>query len=111
VGGRYEHTAIDGDFTSSGTSVKQNYDNLIPSVAVSRSLKNNQTVKFNYTRRIQRPQLFYLNPFVNNMDTFNIQTGNPNLEAELTDAYELGLQHLLQIGYIPECFPVLAANQ
>ena len=98
VGGRYEHTAIDGNFVSSGTAVKQDYDNLIPSIAVSRTLKNNQTVKLNYTRRIQRPQLFYLNPFVNNMDTFNIQRGNPKLAAELTDAYELSYSTFFKSG-------------
>lgn len=90
LGSRYEHTWIDGDFISSGTTVKQDYDNLIPSAAISRSLKNNQTIKLNYSRRIQRPQLYYLNPFVNNQDTFNIRTGNPHLDAELTNAYEFG---------------------
>lgn len=98
VGGRYEYTTIDGQFISSATAVKQNYDNLMPSLAVSRSLPHNQTVKLNYSRRIQRPQLYFLNPFENRMDTFNIQTGNPQLEAELTDAYELGYSTFFKSG-------------
>lgn len=98
VGSRYEHTAIAGDFISSGTAVQQDYDNLIPSIAVSKNLSESQTLKLNYTRRIQRPQLFFLNPFVNNMDTFNIQTGNPQLKAELTDAYELGYSTFFKSG-------------
>ncbi|MGV3504015.1 MAG: TonB-dependent receptor domain-containing protein [Adhaeribacter sp.] len=98
VGSRLEHTAIDGNFLSSDTTVQQDYNNLIPSIALSKKLSKTQTLKLNYTRRIQRPQLFFLNPFVNNMDTFNIQTGNPQLRAELTDAYELGYSTYFKSG-------------
>jgi len=98
LGTRYEHTSINGDFTSTETTIAQDYSNLIPSIAISRTLKNNQTIKFNYTKRIQRPQLFYLNPFENRMDTFNIQVGNPNLEAELTNSYELGYSTFFKSG-------------
>jgi outer membrane receptor protein involved in Fe transport len=98
MGGRYEHTAIDGHFISSGTTVKQDYDNLMPSLAISKALLHNQTIKLNYSRRIQRPQLYFLNPFENRMDTFNIQTGNPQLEAELTDAYELSYSTFFKSG-------------
>ena len=98
LGVRYEYTHIDGDFTTSKTSVRQDYANLIPSVAISRSLKNNQTVKFNYTKRIQRPQLFFLNPFENRSDTFNIQVGNPDLEPELTNSYEFSYSTFFKSG-------------
>ncbi|MFA1771894.1 TonB-dependent receptor domain-containing protein [Rufibacter glacialis] len=90
LGSRYEHTQVEGDFISSKSTVQQSYGNFIPSLAISRSLKENQTLKFNYTKRIQRPQLGYLNPFENRIDTFNIQVGNPNLSAEITHAYEVG---------------------
>ncbi|WP_210489258.1 outer membrane beta-barrel family protein [Rufibacter aurantiacus] len=98
LGSRYEYTRIDGDFTSSETSVGQKYGNFIPSLAISRTLKNNQTVKFNYTKRIQRPQLGLLNPYENRADTFNIQVGNPNLRAEITNAYELGYSTFFKSG-------------
>ncbi|MGV3589857.1 MAG: TonB-dependent receptor domain-containing protein [Adhaeribacter sp.] len=98
LGTRYEHTQISGDFTSTETTINQDYDNFIPSISISRTLKNNQTVKFNYTKRIQRPQLYYLNPFENRTDTFNIQVGNPNLEAELTNSYELGYSRFFKSG-------------
>lgn len=98
AGSRFEHTAIAGNFISSDTTVQQDYNNLIPSIALSKKLSESQTLKFNYTRRIQRPQLYFLNPFVNNMDTFNIQTGNPQLKAELTDAYELSYSTYFKSG-------------
>ncbi|AMM51904.1 hypothetical protein TH61_12935 [Rufibacter sp. DG15C] len=98
LGSRYEMTQVDGDFASTNTSVKQTYGNFIPSLAISSKLSESQTVKFNYTKRIQRPQLGYLNPFENRTDTFNIQVGNPNLQAEITNAYELGYSTFFKNG-------------
>ena len=97
LGTRYEYTNIKAEFLK-GSLTLPDYDNFIPSIAVSRTLKNNQTVKFNYSKRIQRPQLFFLNPFENRMDTFNIQVGNPNLDAELTNAYELSYSTFFKSG-------------
>ncbi|MGV3539712.1 MAG: TonB-dependent receptor domain-containing protein [Rufibacter sp.] len=98
LGSRYEYTQVTGDFVSTSTTVKQNYGNFVPSLAISRALKNNQTIKFNYTKRIQRPQLGYLNPYENRSDTFNIQAGNPRLQAEITDSYELGYSTFFKNG-------------
>ncbi|WP_207434419.1 outer membrane beta-barrel family protein [Sabulibacter ruber] len=98
VGSRYEYTHVNGDFVTTRTTVKQDYGNFIPSVAISRALKNNQTLKFNYTKRIQRPQLSFLNPFENRTDTFNIQVGNPNLQAEITNSYEVGYSTFFKSG-------------
>ncbi|MFC6997946.1 TonB-dependent receptor domain-containing protein [Rufibacter roseus] len=98
AGVRYEHTSVYGDFTSTQTQVKQQYGNFIPSLAISRKIKENQTIKFNYTKRIQRPQLSYLNPFENRTDTFNIQVGNPHLQAEITDSYEFGYSAFTKSG-------------
>ncbi len=98
TGVRYEHTAIDGswDETSEnpaalGLSPFENtYSNWLPNITISRSLPKFRTLKLSYTRRIQRPTLFYINPFNNNADVFNRTLGNPSLEPELVDQIELG---------------------
>ncbi|MFD2514762.1 outer membrane beta-barrel protein [Pontibacter locisalis] len=98
MGLRYEHTQINGDFIMNGTTVEQEYQNLFPSISVSRNLKQNQTIKFNYSKRIQRPQLSLLNPYENLSNPKNVVRGNPDLAAELTDSYELGYSTFFKSG-------------
>ena len=65
------------------------YENWLPNIAISRSLKNFRTVKVAYSKRIQRPSLFFINPFRNTTDFANLVVGNPRLDPELTDQIEL----------------------
>ena len=91
AGARLEHTDIKGSFLNNQTdqnSLKDQYNNLIPSITLSKGFKT-QTVKASYTQRIQRPLVWYLNPWVNATDTLNRTTGNPQLDPELSHATEL----------------------
>ncbi|MFN8353065.1 MAG: TonB-dependent receptor [Spirosomataceae bacterium] len=93
LGSRYEYTYLKADFSSTSTSFDNQYSNLIPSVSVSKdfSTKDNKRtykIKLAYTQRIQRPYLFYLNPYVNYSDPKNLWFGNPYLNPELSHAYE-----------------------
>ncbi|MGV3540837.1 MAG: TonB-dependent receptor domain-containing protein [Rufibacter sp.] len=90
AGARYEHTFINGDFSSNGTTLDDDYGQLIPSVFVSRTLGKSHTVKASYTQRIQRPYIFYLNPYRDIRDPKNVTYGNPALEPELSHSFELG---------------------
>ncbi|MBD2714331.1 TonB-dependent receptor [Microvirga sp. STR05] len=91
LGARLEHTDIEGNFEQGETSTfTQNYTNLLPNLSLSyQPGKPGQTVRLAYSRRIQRPQIFYLNPFINASDSLNISYGNPRLNPEFTDSYEL----------------------
>jgi outer membrane receptor protein involved in Fe transport len=88
LGARYEHTFIQAHFLNGTTSFSNNYGNLIPSVSLSRSIKKDQQVRLSYTQRIQRPQFYYLNPYVNQSDSKNQYGGNPYLKPELTHSIE-----------------------
>jgi len=93
TGVRFEHTAIDGDWENNDDTLEpfeNSYSNWLPNITVSRSLPNFRTLKLSYTRRIQRPTLYYINPFNNNSDVFNRTIGNAQLEPELVDQIELG---------------------
>lgn len=91
AGARFEGTVISG-FANSASVIKpidNDYHNITPSFVVSRSFKNFQTVKFSYNQRLQRPSLFYLNPFRDSSDPLNAREGNPTLSPELSHNYEL----------------------
>ena len=45
-----------------------------------------------YTRRIDRPRGWQLEPFDTWMDANNVRHGNPSLQPEFIDSYELGFQ-------------------
>lgn len=63
---------------------------LIPSLALTRKLDEFSQVKINYSRRVQRPEASWLNPFTDVSDPRNIQTGNPNLRPEFVHKAEMG---------------------
>ena len=88
LGGRYEYTAIDANFVSNKTSFSDQYPVLLPSVAVSKRLRNNQRLRLNYNQRIQRPSIFFLNPYINSNDPKNLSSGNPYLNPERAHSVE-----------------------
>ncbi|GEO04457.1 TonB-dependent receptor [Adhaeribacter aerolatus] len=91
LGARLEQTDINGRFlniTTDESKIKDAYTNLIPSITLSKTF-GTHTLKTSYTQRIQRPLVWYLNPWVNRTDTLNQSTGNPYLNPELNHATEL----------------------
>ncbi|TCJ13250.1 TonB-dependent receptor [Flaviaesturariibacter flavus] len=82
VGGRFEHTDVDGNFTSGATRVQQAYNNFLPNVQISTKVGQTNLV-FNFSQRIQRPFIWNLNPFRINNDSFNVTFGNPGLQPQL----------------------------
>jgi hypothetical protein len=52
-------------------------------------MKKGQNMKFSYTQRLSRPGIWYLNPYVNDLDPLNISYGNPKLDAEISHTFDL----------------------
>ena len=63
---------------------------LVPSLALTRKLGESAQLKLNYSRRVQRPEADWLNPFTDVSDPRNIQSGNPQLKPEFTHKAEMG---------------------
>lgn len=90
AGMRYEYTTINADFKTEFEADIPSYGTFVPSLNASRKLKNGNLIKAAYNRRIQRPSLRYLNPNVDISNPQQISQGNPELDPEMTDNYELG---------------------
>jgi outer membrane receptor protein involved in Fe transport len=71
---------------------------LSPSLALSRKLNENAMLKLNYSRRVQRPEADWLNPYTDVSDPRNIQTGNPNLRPEFTHKAEMAYSSYEESG-------------
>lgn len=91
IGSRLEFTDINARFQENNgeTAAIPSYWSLIPSANVSKNISKTLTLKAGYNRRIQRPGIQILNPNVNLANITNISVGNPYLDPELTDNYEM----------------------
>ncbi len=91
AGTRYEYTVIEANFENTAETVTKipSYGVVVPSVNLSKRLKNGNTLKVAYNRRIQRPSIQFLNPNIQAGNRLNITIGNPNLSPEYTNNYEL----------------------
>lgn len=68
----------------------QDFFRLYPSVFLSYEVGNSDDkVQLSYTRRVQRPSGWQVNPFVNVNDENNYRQGNPNLLPEDIHSFEL----------------------
>jgi outer membrane receptor protein involved in Fe transport len=90
TGLRYEYTSINADFKTETTVNIPSYGTLVPSINASRKMKNGNLIKAAYNRRISRPSLRFLNPNIEASNPLQISQGNPTLDPELTDNYEVG---------------------
>jgi ferric enterobactin receptor len=106
LGGRAEQTWINAAFNADSMPIKNNYLNLIPTASISRKIKKIHTIRLNYSKRIQRPWMFYLNPYVNNQNPRSISYGNPNLLPEKTHSVSLSWNHY----YKQKSFDVSLSN-
>lgn len=90
LGLRLENTDLSTILVNTNEINDQNFTNLFPSAHTSYKLTERVSFQAGYSRRIYRPRLWDLNPFFNIRNNFNVRTGNPNLQPEFTDSYELG---------------------
>ncbi len=80
---RLENSVMNADFESESMDGFSNKSfEYVPSGAVSYAITDMQSINLAYNMRIQRPDIWYLNPYVQNTDPQNIRYGNPKLEPE-----------------------------
>ena len=90
LGLRFEQTRLVTFQKTDDNRNVQNYGNLFPSAFLTYQFTKEQALQASYSRRISRPRGRSLNPFTSISDSRNFWLGNPNLQPEFTDSYELG---------------------
>ena len=71
-----------------------------PSFHFSQKLKKEFELQASYSRRLNRPEGFMLEPFAQYMDQYNIRMGNPDLKPEYTGSYDLTILKRLKTSFI-----------
>lgn len=89
AGVRAEQVWNDGETPDGSTAFRNDYFNLFPSASLSYFTPKQNSLRFSYSRRINRPGLGQLSPFTDITDSLNQRSGNPNLQPELIHSLDL----------------------
>ncbi len=95
AGLRGEYTYRHIELVGEGESFEIDRWDLFPTAHISFEDSSGNQFMASYTRRIERPRGWYLEPFITWSDAYNVRQGNPGLEPEYIDSYELGYQRYL----------------
>ena len=68
------------------------YFKLYPSFYLNYKVNEASSIMASYTRRVNRPGFYALNPFPQYSDPYNLRMGNPFLRPEFINSFELGYQ-------------------
>ncbi|MEL6391117.1 MAG: outer membrane beta-barrel family protein [Bacteroidota bacterium] len=90
LGLRPEYSLINTELLQTDEVNKREFLNLFPSAFLNLELANQNSLQLSYSRRISRPSFWRLNPFFTFTDNRNFRSGNPNLNPEFTNSFELG---------------------
>lgn len=86
---RLENTNANGDQLTTGVKFKRNYTQLFPTAYLQYTANEKNSFVINYGRRINRPNYEDLNPFINFLDRYTFEQGNPNLKPQFSHNIEL----------------------
>lgn len=87
AGLRYEYAHLKGDYKDeSQPEFSSNIGDLVPTLSLSYKLNNANTLRLNYSTRVNRPGIAYLNPIRVETSPTNVSYGNPDLESTRNNA-------------------------
>jgi len=90
AGLRTEWTTTDALLLSGNSNTASRYTEVYPSLHVDRSVSDLSTLSFGASRRVTRPDPSNLDPYVDHEYTPNLRAGNPHLNPEFTQSFEVG---------------------
>ncbi|MEM0964272.1 MAG: TonB-dependent receptor, partial [Bacteroidota bacterium] len=101
VGIRAEQATTTFDLLTTNEQFDNDYRSLFPSAFVAFTPSEATTIRGGYSRRIERPRRWALNPFPSFDVTGSIiRQGNPALRPEYTDSFEIRAQQITSFGSV-----------
>jgi len=97
---RGELTDIQTELQLTGEKNPRNYSNLFPSAHFTYSVSPDNSYQLSYSRRVRRPTYNDLSPFVTFSDNRNFFSGNPNLNPQFTESFDVGKVRYYESGSI-----------
>jgi len=91
LGLRAEQTNVESNSETLQQINTQNYFELFPSIFLTRKLEGNNSLTFDYSRKLTRPKYSDLNPFRYFLNENNYFEGNPNLVPNFSHNLNLNL--------------------
>jgi outer membrane receptor protein involved in Fe transport len=88
LGLRAEQTNASGDQTIKSVDFRTSYLQFFPTAYFTYKINDNNTLGISYGRRIERPSYESLNPFRFELDRYDYQQGNPNLQPQFSNNVE-----------------------
>ena len=98
AGLRMEYSDIKTELVVSEEENPRSYVDFFPSAFLAYKIKEKNTIQLGYSRRISRPGFWSLLPFFQYADSRNYWSGNPDLNPEYSNSFELGYQRYLEKG-------------
>lgn len=89
LGLRAENTNMNGNQLTTGQTFKRDYTQVFPTVYIGYTLNEKNQFSLNFGRRIDRPNYQDLNPFFYFLDKYTYQVGNPYLNPQFSNNFEL----------------------
>ncbi len=96
AGLRMENSDITVKSILNESTTRKNYVDLFPSLFLNYEFENKNQLQVSYSRRIRRPRGWDLIPFTSYSNNRNLFMGNPDLDPQYTDSYELS--YVAKIG-------------
>lgn len=86
---RIENTTVKGVLINTNETFTNNYFSIFPTIHFSYKIKEANELLLSYSRRINRPRSWHVNPFASYSDPYNLRQGNPAILPEFIDVIEL----------------------
>lgn len=90
TGVRYEHTFMNVEYERHpDRNFSKNFDDVVPSAAISYGLSEMSNIRVGYNMRLNRPGISFLNPFRISATPNDVSYGNPDLSTEKSHSISL----------------------